>query len=93
MRNKGHKIEDGKEYFIQDTRQVVGNCALWWRHNGCGYTTEIGEAGRYDAQEARSITRRKTDVAYECNAVLAVAVLHVRVDAPGGIAPLSAEGD
>lgn len=41
-------IEDGERlYYVQDTRSVVGNCALWWRENGAGYTCAIDEAGLY----------------------------------------------
>jgi len=32
-------------YYIQDTRSVVGNCALWWRKDDQGYTCDIDDAG------------------------------------------------
>jgi hypothetical protein len=37
------------EYYIQDTRNYVGNSVLWWRVNGQGYTTNLDEAWRVPA--------------------------------------------
>jgi len=34
-------------YLLQDTRSYVGNCPMWWRKGGNGYTTMIDEAERY----------------------------------------------
>lgn len=36
-------------YYIQDTRNYVGNSVLWWRPNGTGYTTNLVEAWRVPA--------------------------------------------
>lgn len=59
-----------KTYFIQDTRQFVGNAVLWWRVDGCGYTTELDEAWEVDEQKARSIERsRDTDKAWPADVV------------------------
>ncbi len=74
------KIEDGKNYYIQDTRTIVGNCASWWGPNRGGYTCELVMAGVYTAEEARNISDRKTDVAWEKEAVDAIAIKHVRVE-------------
>jgi hypothetical protein len=49
-------------YYIQDTRNCVGNAALWWGPDGGGYTTDIDEAGQFEEGRARSIERnRSTD--------------------------------
>jgi len=32
------------KYYIQDKRQTVGNCILFWREEGRGYTTNLDEA-------------------------------------------------
>lgn len=45
-------------FYIQDLRTTVGNCASWWRPSGCGYTSELSEAGLYTAEE---IKRRGLD--------------------------------
>lgn len=41
-------------YYIQDSRQYVGNSILWWRAAGAGYTTNLEEAGTYTKAEAFS---------------------------------------
>lgn len=33
----------------------------WWRQNGCGYTVHVSEAGRYDRDEALSISANARD--------------------------------
>lgn len=33
-------------YYIQDSRYFDGNSAMWWRHGGAGYTTNLDEAMR-----------------------------------------------
>ena len=54
-------------FYIQDTRQFVGNCPMWWGPNGSGYVTRLDEAGRYTEQEAVKQNRtRNTDVPWLC---------------------------
>lgn len=66
-------------YFIQDTRQHVGNCMLWWA-NGGGYTTHLDEAREYTEKEACSIERTSgTDKAWPADQVRAAASLQVDV--------------
>lgn len=65
-------------FYILDTRQVVGNCALWWCPNGNGYTTQLEEAGLYSEEETRG--HRDTDVAVPEAVAKACAVTHVRLD-------------
>ena len=50
------------EFYVQDKRQYVGNCILWWRENGNGYTTNIDEAGVFT--EKNLPIKRETDVAW-----------------------------
>jgi hypothetical protein len=50
--------ESSKKFFIQDTRQKVGNCILLWAHDGCGYTTDLDKAWLVTADWKG----RKTDV-------------------------------
>lgn len=42
------------DYYILDARSCVGNCALWWRPNGGGYTCELDDAGLYTLDDASS---------------------------------------
>lgn len=36
--------DQGPLFYIQDTRQTVGNAVLWWRVNGQGYTCNLDDA-------------------------------------------------
>lgn len=66
------------KYYIQDTRSYVGNCAIWWRSEGKGYTCHIEEAGEFDEDEARNIERsRKSDKAWPVDTVRAAASMMV----------------
>ena len=65
-------------YYVQDTRQIVGNCALWWCPEGLGYTCEIDRAGLYTEDEVRHM--RATDMAWPRELVDRLIVRHVRMD-------------
>jgi hypothetical protein len=68
-------------YFIQDARQYVGNCVLWWCPDGGGYTTQIDEAGRYSEEKAKEIARnRDTDIPWPEDVVWRSVVQHVRIE-------------
>jgi hypothetical protein len=56
-------------YFIQDSREHVGNNVLWWRPNGAGYTCDIDDAGQYDGVAVRGL--RDTDIPWPVDFVLA----------------------
>lgn len=47
-------------FYILDTRTVIGNEALWWRPERAGYTTNLEEAGQYNAEQIKGI--RPSDV-------------------------------
>lgn len=72
------QIEPDKEYYIQDSRQIVGNCVLWWRPDGKGYTCEINNAGIYKGLNCSKL--RLTDVPWPVDAVKCVVCHHVRMD-------------
>jgi len=55
-------------YYIQDTRQYVGNSVLWWQLGG-GYTTDIEKAEKFTKEQAINICKRETDKAWLCNHV------------------------
>ena len=61
------------EYLIQDSRSYVGNCVLWWREHGRGYTTDIDDAGRFTEEVARQVHLLKRFRVHEVE-VLAVVV-------------------
>ena len=68
-------------FYIQDTRTVVGNCALWWRAEGQGYACDLKDAGKFTREEAERIERsRGTDRAFPCELIDANSVIHVRVE-------------
>lgn len=61
--------DDGLCY-VQDSRSYVGNCPLWWRPEGKGYTTNLDDAGRYTFDEAmRMHESRSTDIPWLCREI------------------------
>ena len=49
-------------YYVQDSRQYVGNDMLWWAEGG-GYTTNLNKAALYHKDEALEIrANRGTDI-------------------------------
>lgn len=65
-------------YYIRDARSFVGDCVVWWRAEGQGYTCDLAQAGKFSREEATTISRgRATDVAYQCDDVDRVARQHV----------------
>lgn len=62
-------------FFMRDTRDTVGDCILWWRYQGKGYTTNLYEAALFTRDDAERICRiRETDVPIPMN--VAKAALH-----------------
>lgn len=75
-----HEVVDPNElYYVQDTRSVVGNCALFWGKDRSGYVCNLAEAGQYTGKEVMSM--RDTDVPWPVDVVHANTVTHVRTDA------------
>lgn len=75
-----------KMFYIQDSRQTVGNDMLWWCHEGKGYTTDMRKAGVFTLEEAqRKHDNRPTDIPWpkeyiDAKTRPAVDVQHVRRD-------------
>ena len=65
-------------YYVQDTRQMVGNCVLWWCPEGKGYTTQLDQAGLYTKDQILSM--RSTDIGWPKKYVERYVVRHVRHD-------------
>jgi hypothetical protein len=85
------KIDPNKKYYLQDARQVVGNCALWWATHNQGYTTDLLNAEIYKGSELLEKPHRDTDIPREIYAVQAaarptvdVAQLHKKPKKKGG---------
>jgi len=51
---------DPKKYYIQN-KGYVGNCLIWWRLGGSGYTTNIREAQQYTEEEALRLCKVRPD--------------------------------
>lgn len=63
------------EYYLQDSRQVVGNYLLFWRKDHMGYTTDIDDAHVFTLKEA--LSHRDTNVPWPVSKMRAVAKLRV----------------
>lgn len=71
--------DEGPElYVVQDTRQIVGNCALWWSKDAKGYTCDLSEAHRYTEAEVRARRWRSTDIPRPLSGIRVTK--HVRVE-------------
>lgn len=63
-------------HYILDARSCVGNCALWWRPGGKGYTCELDQAGLFTEEAAGA--HRRTDVPVHKDVARRLVVSHVR---------------
>lgn len=66
-----------KKFYVQDTRSIVGNSAVWWCWNGHGYTCDLAEAGIYTEEEIRMM--RDTDKPWPVDAINRLVQSHVDV--------------
>ena len=66
-------------FYIRNTKSVVGNCALWWRPDGEGYTCDLRLAWKVPLEQAKNICRSRPeqDVYLPCEAVESIAQVHV----------------
>jgi hypothetical protein len=66
---KGRQVME-KLYYIQDTRDYVGNSVMWWCPNGNGYTSDLDQAWKVPHDKAVAMNRsRNTDVAWPCDEI------------------------
>ena len=75
---RGDRLIPGNLYYVQDIRQMVGNCIMWWAKNRQGYTCNLKEAGLYCGDDVE--TMRSTDVPWPQGWVEEHVVAHVRGD-------------
>jgi hypothetical protein len=74
------RSSESKKFYIQDTRQYVGNCVYWWAKESKGYTCHLDNAMQVEEKEAREIEQsRGTDKAWPVEAVDAVATRQVDI--------------
>lgn len=73
---RGLPLEPDALYFVQDTRSIVGNCAMFWAKNGAGYVCALEDAGAYPGHEVANM--RETDIPWPMSFVLSIATKHVR---------------
>ena len=69
-----------KLYYVQDNRQYVGNCVLWWAKGRNGYTCDLDKAHVFDQGEMERLcgsSDRATDVAWPKDEMDAIAHRHV----------------
>lgn len=75
---------EGRLYYLQDKRQMVGNSMMWWRHGHAGYCCDVREAHVFTREEAYAQHRmRPTDVPWPkdyIDASVSHHVDHQRVD-------------
>lgn len=84
LRTLGWKGEDASEqpvsaagaegseqlYYLQDTRQYVGNCPTWWAKDRMGYVTRLDHAHKFTRAEAiAQAICRSTDRPWLCSAI------------------------
>lgn len=69
------KIED-ELYYIQSLG-YVGNCLLWWKKGGSGYTCNLDDAGIFSMKEASALTSREEDIFWPKDYVDSVVERHV----------------
>ncbi len=60
----GQTVQPEKLYYIQN-EGFCGNALFWWGKEHKGYVTDIRQAGKYTATQAKAITQRPEDHAYE----------------------------
>jgi len=61
---------EGELYFILSMERTADSpSCVWWRPQAAGYTTSIGQAGRYTLDEVRAHADPPHHLAVPCDAV------------------------
>lgn len=74
----GRVVKKLEWYYIQN-KGYVGDCLLWWRIGGRGYTTNVSQAWKVPKEKALRIasTRPNEDFARPESVVMKAATVHV----------------
>jgi hypothetical protein len=67
-------------YYIQ-YKVYTGNCLIWWREGGHGYTNNLKEAWKVTIEQARQATLRPIDIIWPVEFADSFAVIHITQDA------------
>lgn len=79
---RGKETAPVPDLFYIQTTGIVGNCAMFWRPNGKGYTTNLDDAWKVSEAAARRIceTRPMEDIPRPVTVVNSLAARHVHID-------------
>ena len=69
--------DERDKIYILDTRDMVGDAALFWRKDACGYTYDLNAAGLFDPDYKLS---RSTDVKISQEMAQSCSVVCVNAD-------------
>ena len=51
------------QFYLQDSRQIVGNDMMFWAKDGTGYTSDLRRAAVYTREQAQAMhNSRETDI-------------------------------
>lgn len=71
---------EGQLFYIQDGRQVVGNCIVFWREDGQGYSSDLKQAWRIPYEKALAIEQgRESEILWPCDIIDAHAKIHIDI--------------
>lgn len=71
---------EGQLFYIQDGRQVIGNCLAWWRVDGKGYSSDLKQAWKVPYDKAFQIERnRESEIIWPCDQIDAISQVHVDI--------------
>lgn len=76
---EGKPIDLAALYYIEDARQIVGNCMMFWGVPS-GYDCELDRCRKYTGAEIARAICRTTDVPWRVEHIEAHVVRHVRRD-------------
>lgn len=69
-----------KMYYIRDSRVIVGNTPLWWKHNDNGYVSDIKQAKKVNYKTAlKMLEGRPTDIPWEVDFIDSIAKSRVDI--------------
>lgn len=74
-------VDESEAWVLQDTRDVVGNSALWWAKDCKGYCCDLERAHWFTREDAIDHERRRsTDLAWPLAMARRATETHARVE-------------